>query len=375
MFKLNKKAAILLILLVGLIISLFAQTVYGEYGEHNDYRKNEIVLRGKVIDVQDFQSESDYIMLEQRVEVEVTSGEYQGEVFTVKNTLMDHYYDFYLEEGQEILLLAELEDGLIGNVYFKEMVRDKYLYYFIGIFIFLLLLVGGKKGFKTIIALGFTGFVIIKMLLPLILQGYNPILTSVVLASATAIFTLLIIGGLEKKTIAAIVGTIFGVLTAGFLALWIGNLAHLTGFSSEEAQMLMYMDNVEIDVRGILFAGIIIGSLGAVTDVGISIASAVSEVVKVNPRIDSYSLLVSGINVGRDIMGTMANTLILAYVGSATPLLLLITGYEMPWIKVSNLDLIATEIVRSVAGSIGLVITIPVTAIVAAWLFKTGSSR
>ena len=139
MFKLNKKAAILLILLVGLIISLFAQTVYGEYGEDNDYRKNEIVLRGKVIDVQDFQSESDYIMLEQRVEVEVTSGEYQGEVFTVKNTLMDHYYDFYLEEGQEILLLAELEDGLIGNVYFKEMVRDKYLYYFIGIFIFLLL--------------------------------------------------------------------------------------------------------------------------------------------------------------------------------------------------------------------------------------------
>jgi len=375
MFKLNKKAAILLILLVGLIISLFAQTVYGEYGEHNDYRKNEIVLRGKVIDVQDEESESDYIMLEQRVEVEVTSGEYQGEVFTVKNTLMDHYYDFYLEEGQEILLLAELEDGLIGNVYFKEVVRDKYLYYFIGIFIFLLLLVGGKKGFKTIIALGFTGFVIIKMLLPLILQGYNPILTSVVLASATAIFTLLIIGGLEKKTIAAIVGTIFGVLTAGFLALWIGNLAHLTGFSSEEAQMLMYMDNVEIDVRGILFAGIIIGSLGAVTDVGISIASAVSEVVKVNPRIDSYSLLVSGINVGRDIMGTMANTLILAYVGSATPLLLLITGYEMPWIKVSNLDLIATEIVRSVAGSIGLVITIPVTAIVAAWLFKTGSSR
>ncbi len=375
MFKLNKKAAILLILLVGFMISLFAQTVYGEYGEHNDYRENEIVLRGKVTGVQDEESESDYIMLEQRLEVEVTSGEYQGEVFTVKNTLMDHYYDFYLEEGQEILLLAELEDGLIGNVYFKEVVRDKYIYYFIGIFIFLLLLVGGKKGLKTIIALGFTGFIIIKMLLPMILQGYNPILTSVVLASATAIFTLLIIGGLEKKTIAAIVGTIFGVLTAGLLALWIGDLAHLTGFSSEEAQMLMYMDNVEIDVRGILFAGIIIGSLGAVTDVGISIASAVSEVVKVNPRIDSYSLLVSGINVGRDIMGTMANTLILAYVGSATPLLLLITGYEMPWIKVSNLDLIATEIVRSVAGSIGLVITIPVTAIVAAWLFKTGSSR
>ncbi len=364
MLGVHKKVVIIIILMVCLIVLFPSRAAY------SDYRAKEITLRGVVIDVQDFQPESDFVMLEQVAEVEVTSGEYQGEVFTVENTLMDHYYDFYLEEGREILLLAELEDGLIRNVYFQEVVRDKYMYYLLGIFVFLLLLIGGKKGLKTIIALSFTGFVIIKMLLPMILEGHNPIFISVVLASATAIFTLLIIGGLEKKTFAAIVGTIFGVVSAGLIALWIGNLAHLTGFSSEEAQMLMYMDNAEVDVRGLLFAGIIIGSLGAVTDVGISIASAVSEVVKVNPKIDSYSLLVSGINVGRDIMGTMANTLILAYVGSATPLLLLIIGYEMTWIKISNLDLIATEIVRSVAGSIGLIVTIPVTALMAAWLFK-----
>lgn len=366
----KKKGIHILLFLVVLMILTSPSRAYS-YQE-----REEIVMRGRVIEVQDFQPDSEYVLLEQAARVEVTSGDFQGEIFTLENYIMDHpAYDMYLEEDREVLLLAEKEDGVVKEVFLKEIVRDKYLYYLTGFFALLLLLVGGKKGFKTIVALLFTAFVIVKILLPLILEGYNPIMVSVFLASLTAIFTLAVIGGLEKKTLAAVIGTISGVVVAGFLALWVGNLAHLTGFSSEEAQMLMYMDGPSIDVRGLLFAGIIIGSLGAVTDVGISIASAVSELKKNNPRADSYSLLVSGVNIGRDIMGTMANTLILAYVGSATPLLLLLLGYEMAWIEIINLDLVATEVLRSVAGSIGLVVTIPVTALAATFLLKGSSNK
>ncbi|RQD72752.1 MAG: YibE/F family protein [Candidatus Syntrophonatronum acetioxidans] len=363
--RVNKKRIIMFFLLAVFIMVSLPPGVSG-YQE-----REEIVLRGRVIEAQEFQPEEDYVLMEQVARVEVTSGELKGEVFTVDNYIMDHPgYDMYLEEGREVLLLAEKEDGLVREVFLKDMVRDKYLYYLTGFFALLLILVGGKKGIKTIAALLFTALVIVRIMLPLILEGYNPILVSVSLASLTAVFTLVVIGGLEKKTLAAVIGTITGVVVAGLLALWVGNLAHLTGFSSEEAQMLMYMEGAFIDVRGLLFAGIIIGSLGAVTDVGISIASAVSELKKNNPRAGSYSLMVSGINIGRDIMGTMANTLILAYVGGATPLLLLLLGYEMAWIDIINLDLVATEVLRSVAGSIGLVITIPVTALASTFLLK-----
>ncbi len=188
------------------------------------------------------------------------------------------------------------------------------------------------------------------------------------------IFTLLVIGGLRAKSVAAIVGTVSGVTVAGILALWVGEISSLTGFSSEEARMLVFMEH-QINVRGLLFAGIIIGSLGAVTDVGMSVASAASEISGADPRIKPYQLIRAGMNVGRDIMGTMSNTLVLAYAGGAMPLLLLLVGYEMEWMKIINMDLVATEFVRGIAGSIGLIISIPVTAIVAGFLMGSRSRR
>lgn len=234
-------------------------------------------------------------------------------------------------------------------------------------FTLLLLLVGKKQGLKTIITMIFTGIVIVKIILPLILAGYDPVLVTTVSAIIIIFFTLLFIGGTKAKTFAAILGSVCGVIIAGFLALWAGGMSYLTGFSSEEAQMLFFMDK-PVDIRGLLFAGIIIGSLGAITDAGISVASAAAEIKRANKRISTYNLITAALNVGRDIIGTMSNTLVLAYVGGATPLLLLLLGYETPWLKIINLDLIATEVVRGVASSIGLIISVPVTAVVAGLL-------
>lgn len=325
--------------------------------------------RGKVISVEDVASAHPFATLDQVAEVLFTSGPFKGEAVFIESTYIenDPYLNVYLEKGTEIILVATVENGVLQEAYLHDLVRDRGLYYLLAIFTLLLLVVGRLQGFKTIITLVFTGIVIVKVILPLLLAGYEPIPVTTLAAIVIIVFTLVVIGGFNAKSFSAILGTVCGVTIAGLLALWVGDFSHLTGFSSEEAQMLIFMEQ-PINIRGLLFAGIIIGSLGAVTDVGMSVASAAAEIREANPRIGHYQLYQAALNVGRDIMGTMSNTLVLAYVGGALPLLLLLVGYEMEWLKIVNLDMMATEFVRGIAGSIGLIISIPVTAAVASFM-------
>lgn len=339
-----------------------------DYDGSYDYDRLEF-YRGKVISVSDYEAADPYATLEQQAEVEITSGPHSGERVSIDSTYIedDFYLNIYLEEGMRIILAVNEAEGAIQEAYLHDVARERGLYFLLVVFLLLLLLVGRLQGVKTIITLGFTGLVIIKVILPLLLRGYEPIPLVTISAIGIIIFTLVVIGGVNAKSFAAIVGTVCGVTLAGILALWVGEISHLTGFSTEEAQMIYFMEQ-EINIRGLLFAGIIVGSLGAVTDVGMSVASAAAEVREANPRISTMELTRSALNVGRDIMGTMSNTLVLAYVGGAIPLLLLLTGYEMDWLEIINMDLIATEFVRGIAGSIGLIVSIPVTAIVAGLL-------
>lgn len=328
-------------------------------------------FRGKVISVEDTLPTQPFATLEQEAEVLLTNGPFKGESVSISSTYIENdlYLNIYLEEGAEIILVTSVEDGEIIEAYLHDIVRDRGLYYLLAIFMLLLLLIGRMQGLKTIITLVFMGIVIIKVILPLLLLGYEPIPVATLSAIVIIVFTLLVIGGINAKSLSAIVGTVCGVTVAGILALWVGDISHLTGFSSEETQMLFYMEQT-INIRGLLFAGIIIGSIGAVTDVGMGVASAASEIRNANPRISPYQLTKAALNVGRDIMGTMSNTLVLAYVGGAMPLLLLLMGYEMDWIKIINLDLFATEVVRGIAGSIGLIVSIPITAAAAGFLIS-----
>jgi uncharacterized membrane protein len=336
-----------------------------------------VLLRGRVISVDNEEpdeSVSSFVKLHQLALIEITRGEYKGKQITLENTLMGHpLFDLYLTEGRQVILWGETDDdGLLRNVYLQDFARDSYLYLVVGLFILIMLLVGQRKGLVTVVALSITIFSVFFILLPLLLAGWSPIATTILVAAAVSLVTILFISGLHHKTFAAVIGTVGGVLVAGMLALLVGNAAHLTGFSSEEAQMLMFMEGGPIDVRGLLFAGIIIGSLGAVMDVSVSIAAATYEVWCADRRRCFNDLFSSAMNVGRDIMGTMANTLILAYVGTSAPLLLLFMGYRMPWATIINSDLVATEVVRALAGSIGLIAAIPLTAAASALLMVHG---
>jgi uncharacterized membrane protein len=140
--------------------------------------------------------------------------------------------------------------------------------------------------------------------------------------------------------------------------------------------MLTYIPQaVTFDFKGLLFSGIILGSLGAVMDIGMSIASSIEEIHRVNPSLTRKELFSSGMNVGQDVMGTMTNTLILAYTGSSIPLLLLFMAYETSFVKILNLDIIATEVIRSLTGSIGLVVAIPITALASSFFIKKGKKE
>lgn len=362
------KKALWIIILILLISPLSA---YGEIEEPiNSYTERAIVL-----EVEEGLAEEhmEGVTTEvQHVKLKIISGEFKGEIFETENYLSDNFaYNIVVKKGDKVVVdIEELQDGSL-EAYVADYARQNYIFYLLALFVVLIIFVGGKKGIKAVGTLAMTLFLILGVLLPLMLKGMNPIPISVLISIAITIITLFIIGGINSKSIAAIIGTSSGVIIAGIIAYFVGSQVMLTGLSGEEATMLMYIpQGVEFDFKSLLFAGIILGSLGAIMDVGMSISSSIEEIHNANPDLKPRELFQAGMNVGKDIMGTMTNTLILAYTGSSIPLLLLFMAHETPMVKIINLDIIATEIIRSLSGSIGLVLTVPLTALVATALIK-----
>ena len=349
---------------VSLLLSTFSFSKYASAGEENPQS-----IKGRVLSVVSGETTptSSGGFPTQIVTIKLTSKDYNNQIITVKNTLTGHpLYDIEVKEGDRVLIQRNEVDGVL-EYHIADFSRETPLLIITVFFVLCVLLFGGIKGLKAVISLVVMGLVILYLILPLILRGFNPIVVTVGLSSVMTGFFLFFIGGFNRKTTAAILGTVGGLLAAGLLAYVVGNASYLTGLASSEAQMLQFMES-NIDFQGLLFAGIIIGALGAILDVGISIASAMEQIKEAAPESDFKTLLRRGLHVGRDMMATMSNTLILAYVGSALPLLLLFQASNSSWSDIINLDLIATEIVRAMAGSIGLTLAIPLTALAAGFL-------
>lgn len=300
----------------------------------------------------------------QHLYIRLLQGKHKGEEYSVRNTVeMVNPYRLVFKTGDKMYIYVyETDKGTVGNIHIYERCRDSAIFIIVIAFLILLVVVGGFKGLKSVITLTFTIILIAFVMLPLILRGFNPLVVTVGIISITTTFTLLIISGWNKKTRTAILGTVGGVLIAALAAGLVSGVAMLTGLGDEQARMLAYIpQNRHLDFKGILLSGIIIGALGAVMDVSLSIASAMWEIEDNTPKISTKRLIKSGMNIGKDIMGSMSNTLILAYVGGSIHLLLLFIAYDITIIEILNMDMIASEIVRAVAGSIGLISAIPLT--------------
>ena len=305
----------------------------------------------------------------QEVIVEIIEGDYIGEEFET-NYVLSYDIDgkilaYELEAGNKVTVqIIESADGTI-SVTVLDVVRANYIGVMFAIFLLSVVLIGGVKGVKAIVGLLYTITLIYFIMIKGIFNGQDAIINSIITTILVITGTFIIIGtGVNKKIITAAIGTVGGVLSAGIMALIFNNLAKLTGAGEDAIQLSINMTTINFNFRELLFAGILVSALGACMDVGMSIASSLDEIKMKTPDITWQELFKSGMNIGRDVIGTMTNTLILAYVGGSLTLILLFMASNMNIYEILNKETIAEQVISAVAGSMGVVYTVPITSFV-----------
>lgn len=312
-------------------------------------------------------SGSEVVQTRQVAEVKLLKNDLKGNVVIIENMLTGNpYYDITLKKGMKVIIHVESTDnGLEYSI--EDIHRSNILIWLSLLFCGLLIYVGKKKGLYSLVSIVLTCFLIFNCLSPMILHGINAVLGTVLICLISTAVTMYLVGGFNKKSTAAMIGCVLSLIIAGTLSFLTVKVAHLTGFSGENA-MFLYSAHPELDFVSIVVSTMMLATLGAVMDVAMSIASTVNEIFETDNTKSVKELFVSGMNVGRDIIGTMANTLILVYLGGSLPLLLLASNIDMQ--KFFNLNQVVTEISSAIIGSCAIVICVPVTAIVASELVK-----
>ena len=273
--------------------------------------------------------------------------------------------------GLDVIAIVSANDSGDPVVIVYSRDREYVVYIFVTLFILLLWIVGGKKGLKSAVCLALTFVLTVFVFFPLVYRGFSPFWAAALVCVVSTVITIFFVAGANVKSVAAIAGTAFGVLVAGILAVIFGQLAGISGYNVSEVESLLFVgQNVPIDIGGLLFSGILISTLGAVMDVGMSLASTIDEIHGKKPELSVSELFRSGINVGRDMMGTMSNTLILAFVGGSIITLMLDYCYDLSYYQLINSNNICIEIMQGLAGTIGIVLTVPFTSLLAAVLIK-----
>lgn len=306
----------------------------------------------------------------QTVKIEIKSGKYKGQECEANSPNSNHSGANCKEGTKVIVLVNEGDDGqLVASVYNYD--RGMILWILIGLFLVVLCLIGGKKGAASALGLIFTFICIFGLYIPMMYAGVSPFLAATITAVIVTIVVMVLIGGWTYKTLCAIIGTICGVVIAGGLAALFGYIGKISGLNVDDMETLAYVaQNSKLDVGGILFSGILIASLGAVMDVSMSVASAISEISETSPNISRKQLFQSGIHVGRDMMGTMSNTLILAFAGSSINTLIIIYSYNMQYLEYMNRYDIGIELLRGITGSMGVILTVPLVSFIASFLMN-----
>lgn len=275
-----------------------------------------------------------------------------------------------IEVGDKILL-CRINDPKDGNYWmFAEYLRSDTLLWLGGAFIALLIVFGHIQGINTILSLTFTCVSVFYVLIPAILTGKNIYFWAICVAVFITAMTLLIVYGTSKKALCAAMGCLAGTAVSGGIASVTGYIMNLTGVLNDESLYLLYLNPENpINLKAITFAAILIGAIGAIMDVAISLSSALYEVKEKAPDTPANEIFRSGLTIGRDMMGTMANTLVLAYIGSSLSLVLLLIAYRTSWLGLFNRELIVAEILQTLSGSIGILFTIPLTSLICAWIY------
>lgn len=275
-----------------------------------------------------------------------------------------------LKVGDKVYVSISYDsNGGIESTYIEYINNERFLVVMIILYSGAIVLIGGMKGVRALVGLIITVLAVFFIMVPLIYDGYDSILVTVLTSIGIIAITFIIVSGFTKQTLAASLGTAGGIIVAGIFAIVFGNLMKLTGACEDSLQLSMIEGGSRFNFENIMISGIIVGALGACMDVGMSIASALHELSVEGNGMTIKKLIRSGMNIGKDVMGTMTNTLILAYVGSSLTVILMLKGYGFEAYQIANnTQLVLEEVVRAIAGSFGLVITIPITTLVSSVL-------
>ena len=305
---------------------------------------------------------------EQRVLVRLTTGVRAGQELETTSA-SGYLFGAGCTVGMRVIVLQSVAgDSTITSIYSQD--REWVIYAFAAAYLVVLCLVGGKQGIKGALGLVFTFFCILFVYLPLVYRGLSPFWVSVFICVITTLVTMYLIGGPTRKTLVATGGTVAGVVIAGISATIFSMATGITGWNVSDIESLLTLASTSgVQVGGLLFSGLLISSLGAVMDVAMSIGSAIAEIHAQNPALSRGELFKAGMHVGRDMMGTDSNTLILAFAGGSSSMLVLDYAYNLPYQQIINSNNIGIAIMQGLSGSFGIVLAVPVTVALAVALY------
>ena len=357
-------------------IIIMALTIYLANKNMPVYKQDDaesIYVKGKIEKVYNREVQSDkkadnikkgYIDLK----VKILSGKYKGESHRITHHI-SVLYNVDVKEGDTVSLRIDERNDGEHEVSIYNYYRVNSIIGCLVIFALVLILVGGFKGFKALVGLTFTIVSLIWILLPLCLKGFSPLLVTLAVVLVGTVVSLVLIDGWTRKTRVAIVGTMGGILFGMLFAFISTKIMHINTYQMEEAESLLLVNqSVGLKVKNLFLCSILISCMGAVMDVAMSIASAIEELKVVDSKISSKKLFSSAMNIGRDAMGTMANTLILAFAGSSLNMMILLYSYGVGFEQLLNTDFVAVEVISAIAGSIGIIAAVPLVSFVGAYI-------
>ncbi|AGF57657.1 putative membrane protein [Clostridium saccharoperbutylacetonicum] len=360
--KFSKKKLVLgAILIIISLISLFFIS-----NNENFYDKPI----GKVISIEEkeFDKKTDdgkiELMKNQKIRAIIMNGNHKGEVVEADNIAsFSQVNDLNLKVNDQVFLsITDNDNHNISSVKITEFKRDKYIVLIMIIFIILILLIGQKKGLRSLASL-IVNIIILLIITELFTKGYYLMICSIIASILFIIFSIVIVSGRNKKSFAAIVGTLTGTLISMIIAGVVIKINNWSGVHFEE------MDFLTQPPETIFFIELIIGTLGAIMDIAISISSAVKELYDKNPNTSRRVIVRSAREIGQDIMGTMSNTLVFAYLSGSIPTILLFLRNGVPITYIVSIDL-SLEYMRAIVGSIGIVLSIPITIYISILILK-----
>ena len=352
---------------------LFSKVTFAQNGQLNNAQPQEKVYKAEVLEVVDegVTGSGEFKNPYQDVRLKLLNGPNKDKLLVLTHGEMSTLRpDMMVKKGEKVVVLEfSRPDGSL-----EYLITDKYrldtIYYFAIAFILLVLAIARWKGIGSLIGLAISFIVIVKFIVPQILAGQNPLLVSIIGASVIMLVTLYLAHGFSKKTTVALISTMITFILIGILAIIFVSLSKLSGLGSEEAYSLQYGFGDNINFQGLFLGGILIGALGVLDDVTTSLTASIFEIAKNHKKISFGSLFKSGMEIGREHIASLVNTLVLAYAGASLPIFLfiVINPTKNPLWSILNSEMIAEEIIRVFAGSFGLILAVPLTALLAAYV-------